>query len=281
MKKKSIVTLVWRTIYPILIYFTITIIVQIIIYNIFAYQISSANPGITSDMLTDMLDGRVTKSAMMINVIAGVIIIPVLSIILKQDKKSREEKSVIVKKEEYIYPFLAGIFMCLGCNWLIDMSGIINIFTVFNEVADSLYGGSIIFEFIAMVIIAPLLEEILFRGIIFARLREYMSVKVAIVISALIFGIIHGNVVQGIYAFIIGICLAYIYERYNTLLAAVLFHMSANLMSVIMTECEPVVRLISKALVYNIIGVVCLVMGIIMLISINRHIAKDVSREEK
>lgn len=281
MKKKSIVTLVWRTIYPILIYFTITIIVQIIIYNIFAYQISSANPGITSDMLTDMLDGRVTKSAMMINVIAGVIIIPVLSIILKQDKKSREEKSVIVKKEEYIYPFFAGIFMCLGCNWLIDMSGIINIFTGFNEVADSLYGGSIIFEFIAMVIIAPLLEEILFRGIIFARLREYMSVKVAIVISALIFGIIHGNVVQGIYAFIIGICLAYIYERYNTLLAAVLFHMSANLMSVIMTECEPVVRLISKALVYNIIGVVCLVMGIIMLISINRHIAKDVSREEK
>lgn len=281
MKKKSIVTLVWRTIYPILIYFTITIIVQIIIYNIFVYQISSANPGITSDMLTDMLDSKVTKSAMMINVIAGVIIIPVLSIILKQDKKSREEKSVIVKKEEYIYPFLAGIFMCLGCNWLIDMSGIINIFTGFNEVADSLYGGSIIFEFIAMVIIAPLLEEILFRGIIFARLREYMSVKVAIVISALIFGIIHGNVVQGIYAFIIGICLAYIYERYNTLLAAVLFHMAANLMSVIMTECEPVVRLISKALVYNIIGVVCLVMGIIMLISINRHIAKDVSREEK
>ncbi|MEE0959291.1 MAG: CPBP family intramembrane glutamic endopeptidase [Lachnospiraceae bacterium] len=281
MKKKSIVTLVWRTIYPILIYITITVIVEIIICNIFAYQISSANPGITSDMLTDMLDGRVTKSAMMINVIAGVIIIPVLSIILKQDKKSREEKSVIVKKEEYIYPFLAGIFMCLGCNWLIDMSGIINIFTGFNEVADSLYGGSIIFEFIAMVIIAPLLEEILFRGIIFARLREYMSVKVAIVISALIFGIIHGNVVQGIYAFIIGICLAYIYERYNTLLAAVLFHMSANLMSVIMTECEPVVRLISKALVYNIIGVVCLVMGIIMLISINRHIAKDVSREEK
>ncbi|MBU5469043.1 CPBP family intramembrane metalloprotease [Falcatimonas sp. MSJ-15] len=281
MKKKSVVTLVWRTIYPILIYLTITIIVQIIIYNIFAYQISSANPGITSDMLTDMLDSKVTKSAMMINVIAGVIIIPVLSIILKQDKKSREEKSVIVKKEEYIYPFLAGIFMCLGCNWLIDMSGIINIFTGFNEVADSLYGGSIIFEFIAMVIIAPLLEEILFRGIIFARLREYMSVKVAIVISALIFGIIHGNVVQGMYAFIIGICLAYIYERYNTLLAAVLFHMSANLMSVIMTECEPVVRFISKALVYNIIGVVCLVMGIIMLISINRHIAKDVSREEK
>ena len=281
MKKKSIVTLIWRTIYPILIYFTITIIVQIIIYNIFVYQISSANPGITSDMLTNMLDGRVTKSAMMINVIAGVIIIPVLSIILKNDKKSREEKSVIVKKEEYIYPFLAGIFMCLGCNWLIDMSGIINIFTGFNEVADSLYGGSIIFEFIAMVIIAPLLEELLFRGIIFARLREYMSVKVAIVISALIFGIIHGNVVQGMYAFIIGICLAYIYERYNTLLAAVLFHMSANLMSVIMTECEPVVRFISKALVYNIIGVVCLVMGIIMLISINRHIAKDVSREEK
>ena len=281
MKKKSIVTLVWRTIYPILIYITITVIVEIIICNIFAYQISSANPGITSDMLKDMLDSRVTKSAMMINIIAGVIIIPVLSIILKQDKESREEKSVIVKKGEYIYPFLAGIFMCLGCNWLIDMSGIINIFTRFKEVADSLYGGSIIFEFIAMVIIAPLLEEILFRGIIFARLREYMSVKVAIVISALIFGIIHGNVVQGIYAFIIGICLAYIYERYNTLLAAVLFHMSANLMSVIMTEYEPVVRLISKALVYNIIGVVCLVMGIIMLISINRHIAKDVSREEK
>lgn len=281
MKKKSVTTLIWRIIYPILIYLTITIIVQIVIYNIFAYQISLANPGITSDMLTDMLESKVTKSAMMLNVIAGVIIIPILNIILKQDEKSREDKHIIVKKADYIYPFLAGIFMCFGCNWLIDMSGIINIFTGFNEVADSLYGGTIIFEFIAMVIIAPLLEEILFRGIIFARLREYMSYKMAIVISALIFGIIHGNVVQGVYAFIIGICLAYIYEQYNNLLAAVIFHMSANLMSVIMTECEPVVRFISKALVYNITGVVCLVIGIIMLISINRHVGNGISREEK
>lgn len=277
MKKNGIFRLIWRIIYPILIYFTLTVIVQVIICNILAIQISHNNVGMTAEQLTYILNDKVTESAMMINVIAGIVIIPVLFIILRNDKKyvkDREEKNV--KKIWYIYPCLAGMCMCIAFNWMIDRSRIIDVFPEFNEVAESLYGGKLIFEILAMVVVAPILEETLFRGIIYGRLKESINTKIAMIVSALIFGIIHGNAVQGIYAFAIGLCLAYIYEKYGHLIAAVIFHASANLVSVIMSESELVIRAISRAVIYNVMGIISLIVGIIMLILVKRHVNTDI-----
>ena len=55
------------------------------------------------------------------------------------------------------------------------------------------------------------------------------------VMSALLFGIYHGNVLQGAYGFFMGILLAWVMERRRTISAPVLMHMSANMTSVVMT----------------------------------------------
>lgn len=68
-------------------------------------------------------------------------------------------------------------------------------------------------EIVSAVIAAPLLEELLFRGMIYKRLRDLCSAKTAILVSAAFFGIFHGNLVQFVYAFIIGIMLAFVYEK--------------------------------------------------------------------
>ena len=59
--------------------------------------------------------------------------------------------------------------------------------------------------------------------------RAVRARRAAAVVSALMFGIYHGNLVQGIYAFLIGMLLCLVYERTGRLLAAALFHGAGNL----------------------------------------------------
>ena len=56
--------------------------------------------------------------------------------------------------------------------------------------------------------------------------------------NALIFGMYHFNVVQAVYAFILGLFFAWVYERYQTLWAPVIAHMSANLFVILLSECQ-------------------------------------------
>lgn len=63
-------------------------------------------------------------------------------------------------------------------------------------------------------LLAPIGEELLFRGVIFQNLKRY-GCWFAIVASSLLFGIYHGNFLQGMFAFVIGLLLAYITEEYS------------------------------------------------------------------
>lgn len=93
-------------------------------------------------------------------------------------------------------------------------------------------------------VVAPISEELLFRQVIFKRLKNIAPVWVAVTVSALLFGVYHGNLVQGIYAFIMGILLALVYEWTGSFAAPVIFHMVANHVSDIAYEFEAVNRVI-------------------------------------
>lgn len=122
-------------------------------------------------------------------------------------------------------------------------------------------------------IVAPISEELVFRQVIYKRLRGISSVWVAIIISALLFGLYHGNLVQGIYAFIMGCLLALVYEWTGSFAAPVLFHMIANHLSDITYEFE-----IISEVVYSPVGagisIVLLIVSIIVLIK-NKNKCSD------
>lgn len=102
--------------------------------------------------------------------------------------------------------------------------------------AASLFSGARWQQYILMCIAAPLREELLFRGIIFERLRQVLPFWWAAMGSSIFFGLIHGNIIQGIYAFFMGIVLAWLYEKRGRLYEPVLFHSVANLMSLVIQE---------------------------------------------
>ena len=103
-----------------------------------------------------------------------------------------------------------------------------------SEGAAALFSGALWQQFFLMGIAAPLSEELLFRGILFERLRMALPFFWAALGSAAFFGLVHGNWAQGIYAALMGLILAWLYEKKNRLWEPVLFHSVANLTAMLM-----------------------------------------------
>lgn len=93
---------------------------------------------------------------------------------------------------------------------------------------------------IAVLIGAPIIEEILFRGFLQTYLRNKLGIKSAILVSSLIFALFHYSYQQGIgnfplitSLFVLALFLGFIYERQRSLLASIALHMTFNSISVI------------------------------------------------
>ncbi len=82
-------------------------------------------------------------------------------------------------------------------------------------------------------VLGPIAEEFFFRGVLYENLKQGIEVWGAMIVSALVFGIFHGNLIQGFYAVLAGLLLAYIYEKTGTILASILLHILFNLSSYI------------------------------------------------
>ena len=77
--------------------------------------------------------------------------------------------------------------------------------------------------------IAPILEEIIFRGVIMNNLKKY-GIKIAIISNSILFGLSHYNIDMIILAFFIGIVLSYVANRYS-IKYSILMHILINMIS--------------------------------------------------
>ena len=85
-------------------------------------------------------------------------------------------------------------------------------------------------------IFGPIAEELVFRGMVFRTLRKGFPFAVAALLSGVCFGIYHMNWVQGVYASCLGVVLAFVYERTQSILGAILFHMFFNCSSYLLEQ---------------------------------------------
>jgi membrane protease YdiL (CAAX protease family) len=85
-------------------------------------------------------------------------------------------------------------------------------------------------------VLAPIIEEIVFRGIILAGLADSHSRKKAIVVSAVLFAVYHFNLFQLVPTFLVGLLLGYIYLETRSVLICISTHLIYNLIPVIVTQ---------------------------------------------
>lgn len=110
----------------------------------------------------------------------------------------------------------------------------------YEEQASWLAEDSAVVLFFATVIFAPLAEELVFRGLVYTRLKRGlpqrgMGIFFAALISAVIFGALHGTLLQLFYTVPMGLLLCFVYDRYKSLWASVLVHMAFNLCSFVLS----------------------------------------------
>ena len=143
-------------------------------------------------------------------------------------------------KDERIWPawkIIIGVLIVsvagVAGNYLIQVSGLEDIFTFYQKIEDLTFSyQNPIILILTTVIIGPIAEELTFRGLVQRRARIWLKPGTAIVVSSLIFGLAHMNMIQLIYAFGIGLLLGYLYEKSGNLIAPILAHMAANAVTI-------------------------------------------------
>lgn len=123
-------------------------------------------------------------------------------------------------------------------------------------------------QILATGIIGPIIEEILFRGIVYNKLKEFNSTKKAMIISTIIFALSHSSYIDIIYTLVIGYIFVTIYEKTNNLKYPLIMHMSANIIIILLS---PIIY--GQSVGMNFDFLLFLIFGLILIFSINK---KDV-----
>ena len=120
-----------------------------------------------------------------------------------------------------------------------------------------------IFAFLLLVIAAPILEELLFRGIILDGLLKRYSPLTAILISSLLFGLAHLNPWSFVNGLIIGIFSGWVYFKTRSVLPSIIIHASANLSGFLFKYFVNINSLMPDSLVKMYGGVTNLILSIV------------------
>lgn len=132
--------------------------------------------------------------------------------------------------------FKNTVLILLSTYLMLNITGLIALvlrlnerFPSYSEIMKILSEGPVAVRLAAIAILAPVLEEVLFRGIIFSRMREISNFHISAVISSLLWAAAHMNMVQGITAFVYGLFLSFLFEKFKALWVPMLSHCAFNL----------------------------------------------------
>ena len=175
------------------------------------------------------------STALLATLGTAILTIIVMSIFRKKDEK-------FLGKDEHQWPvWKAVIGIAVVCaagvlgNYLIEISHLADIFPYYKTIEETTFENqNPILLYLTVAVAGPLGEELTFRGMMQRRARVWMRPGWAIVISALVFGLCHMNMVQLIYAFPMGLLLGFLYEKSGNLLVPVLAHMAANAVTMLL-----------------------------------------------
>lgn len=143
---------------------------------------------------------------------------------LKQSFKNVTWKAVVIA-------VLGGVALCLFSTGIVGIEQYVlpEIVENYVEMIESIDIGNDALSTVAAVFLAPIGEELVCRGLILYYAKKSLPrFFLANIMQAALFGLMHMNWVQGIYAFAIGLFLGYLVERYHSLLPAILLHFVVN-----------------------------------------------------
>ena len=192
---------------------------------------------------------------------------PICCLILKSipDGQKREEENLTFGG--FIKFFLISYFIMvllnlftMGFLWIV---GNFKGSDVVNPLENVISNSSVLATIIFAGILSPIIEEVLFRGVMLNKLRTYGD-KIAIITTALLFGLFHENFSQFFYAVGLGMIFAYVTLKTGTIKYSIGIHIMINMMgSVIGTQ---VLNSTIATMIFGIVVWVFVIAGLILFI---------------
>ena len=228
--KNNIFVKAWNILYPILIYYVIS---NVVIY--------------LAALILTVSEEAYTAHYTMLQTIATAVALPVLYRFYRTDQmmftvfhqRTAGAFQELGKKRRLFHGvlcFFCGALAGVALNNIIGATGLAGLSAGYQEVTAHFWAGDVLFEILGPGILIPLVEELLYRGIVYGRLADWVGIPAAALASALIFGGLHFNIVQFIYATLMGLLLVFFLEKTHNLYGAVLGHVGANLITVLRME---------------------------------------------
>lgn len=186
------------------------------------------------DLITD--SGFLTSLTVMATFISTIFSVPAYWIIWGR-KKTAQDKQYFRENVLKLRPFAMIVIAACGLYYLaILISAAIAVISPdtmedYTEMMEMALGGSQMFAMLAAVILAPINEECIMRGLILKNLQRFFSTPVVIIIQAVMFGIFHANWVQGIYVLPIGAALGYVAVKSKSVIPCIFMHLFYNTLS--------------------------------------------------
>lgn len=131
-----------------------------------------------------------------------------------------------------LFTVVIAILIGVGVNNLVILLMPVSQSQGFAEANEALFGSSFWLQMLNSALVTPVLEEMLYRGVIYKRMSRVTKEWIAIVASSCIFGFMHFNVIQFVYASILGMVLAMLIRVTGHFYVAVLGHIAANIIAI-------------------------------------------------
>lgn len=154
--------------------------------------------------------------------------------------KSNKNRSVKVVAELFLLMIGIGLFSQVVASYLLTV-----VLGFFPDVAEQ-YANNIDAllkltpgTLLLVCVIAPIIEETIFRLLIMGVATKFLGYIAGNIIQAVLFGIYHGNIVQGIYAFILGLFIGYLLHITGSFFYTFAFHMGINTAGMLLDRLIP------------------------------------------
>lgn len=168
--------------------------------------------------------------------IASMITIPVMYGIYKKLPIVRESNKL---QWEKLPKELLGILLVIAAgilyNFILTNTPLIGLSEGYVQANRTLYDGSVMVKLLVNGMAIPVLEELVYRGIVLGQLRLWYAEGTAVVISSFLFGLMHFNIVQFAYGFLVGCIIGHVYIRTSRLWVVMAAHGLTNAIVILMT----------------------------------------------
>ena len=162
---------------------------------------------------------------------------PILLFLMKKLESEKLEKESLSITSFLLYFCISFTLMIIGNLIGIGVTSLIGTAIqsdIANPIQTLINSSDILLNLIIISIIGPIFEELFFRKLLIDRTIKY-GAKISIILSATLFGLMHGNLNQFFYAFLLGGFFSYTYIKTGKIIYPILLHICLNLMGSVLS----------------------------------------------